>query len=65
MRNYAAAWDQRDRNLHAAAEVGENVVYAASLTHMGGGLAEIGYDSNEWINRCVALTYGFDQVIAK
>jgi hypothetical protein len=65
MRSYAAAWDERDRNLHVAAEDGLTVVYAASLTHMGGGLAELGYNPDEWINRCIANTYGFDQVIAK
>jgi len=65
MREYATAWDERDRNLRLAAENGLAVVYAASLPHMGGGLAELGYDPDEWINRCIAITYGIDQVIAK
>jgi len=65
MRNYATAWDERDRKLRLAAEDNSETVYAASLPHMGGGLAEIGFDPEEWINRCVALTYGIDQVIAK
>jgi len=65
MRGYATAWDERDRNLRLAAGHGLTVVYAASLPHMGGGLAELGYDPDEWINRCIANTYRIDQVIAK
>lgn len=65
MRSYAAAWDERDQNLRIAAEDDLPVVYAASLMHMGGGLAELGYNPDEWINRCIANTYGIDQVIAK
>jgi len=30
-----------------------------------GGLAEIGRDPEEWINRCVAGTYGLEAVVAK
>jgi hypothetical protein len=29
------------------------------------GLAEIGHDPEEWINRCVAGTYGLGSVVAK
>jgi hypothetical protein len=65
MANYAEAWDERDRTLREAAEKDLSEVAAASLPHMGGGLAEIGFDPDEWINRCVASTYGLDQVIAK
>jgi hypothetical protein len=65
MKNYAAAWDERDSKLRAAFQNDPLIVYAASLPHMGGGLAEIGYDPDEWINRCVASTYGVNQVIAK
>jgi len=65
MRDYATAWDERDQKLRLAANDSLEIVYAASLPHMGGGLAEIGFDPDEWINRCVASTYGIDQVIAK
>jgi hypothetical protein len=40
------------------------ILAARSLTHMG-GLAEIGFNPDEWINRCVAQTYGLEKVIAK
>ena len=65
MKSYAIAWDTRDSALRSARLEGVNTIEAASLTHMGGGLAEIGYDPDEWINQCIARTYGFDQVIAK
>ncbi len=64
MVDYANAWDERDRKLSALGDVAGELISAASLTHMG-GLSEIGYDPNEWINRCVASTYGLESVIAK
>lgn len=63
-RGYASAWDERHVQLKAAAETGRGQVEARSLTHMG-GLAEIGYDPDEWINRCVAQTYGLSRIVAK
>jgi hypothetical protein len=63
-RAFAAAWDTRDQKLRDAARQPGGVVPAASLRHMG-GLAEIGRDPDEWINRCVAGTYGLEAVIAK
>jgi hypothetical protein len=63
-RAYAQSWDTRDGNLRQAAAAGAGLVPAASLRHMG-GLAEIGRDPDEWINRCVAGTYGVGAVVAK
>ena len=63
-RDYARSWDTRDRNLRQAAAAESGQVPAASLRHMG-GLAEIGHDPEEWINRCVAGTYGVESVVAK
>jgi membrane protease YdiL (CAAX protease family) len=63
-RAYAQSWDTRDGNLRQAAAAGAGLVPAASLRHMG-GLAEIGRDPEEWINRCVAGTYGVGAVVAK
>jgi hypothetical protein len=63
-RDYARSWDIRDEKLTAAAQAGAESVAAASLRHMG-GLAEIGRDPEEWINRCVAGTYGVGSVVAK
>ncbi|HSR48131.1 MAG TPA: hypothetical protein VLL77_09135, partial [Anaerolineales bacterium] len=62
--SFAAAWDRRDAELRDASRRNLDLVPAASLSHMG-GLAEIGYDSNEWINRCVAQAYGLKEVVAK
>jgi hypothetical protein len=61
---FAAAWDQRDQQLRRAASRGAEELSVASLTHLG-GLAEIGYDPGEWVNRCVARTYGLKRVTAK
>jgi hypothetical protein len=63
-RDYARSWDTRDRNLRSGASGEDAPVPAASLRHMG-GLAEIGRDPEEWINRCVAGTYGLESVVAK
>ncbi len=63
-RTYAERWDSRHRQLISAARRGEARVQAASLTHMG-GLAELSLDPDEWINRCVADTYGLREVQAK
>jgi hypothetical protein len=62
-RAYAVSWDTRDGNLRRVPADSE-LVPAASLRHMG-GLAEIGRDPQEWINRCVAGTYGLRSVVAK
>jgi hypothetical protein len=63
-RPYAQSWDTRDEKLRVAAGTNAELVPAASLRHMG-GLAEIGRDPDEWINRCVAGTYGVGAVVAK
>jgi hypothetical protein len=61
---FAVTWDQRDHTIKQAVEGGEQVMAARSLNHMG-GLAEIGRDPDEWINRCVAQSYGLKRVVAK
>jgi hypothetical protein len=61
-REYARSWDTRDANLREV--TGAELVAAASLRHMG-GLAEVGRDPDEWINRCIAGTYGLGAVVAK
>ena len=63
-RQYAQAWDKRDRTLKNFAEDQDEPIPVPSLRHMG-FLAEIGYDPDEWINRCVAQAYGVDAVVAK
>jgi hypothetical protein len=63
-RSYAQTWDKRDADLRRIAQPGEGPVSTPSLRHMG-GLAEIGRDPEEWINRCVAGTYGLEAVVAK
>jgi hypothetical protein len=64
LNDFAESWDERDDNLRGAYQLGVKKIEARSLTHMG-KLAEIGYDPDEWINRCIAQTYGLDAVIAK
>jgi hypothetical protein len=64
LRQYAQAWDNRDRALMTAARNGELETSAASLTHMG-GLDELTRNPDDWVNRCIAWTYGLDRVIAK
>lgn len=61
---FAAAWDSRDRAIHAALARGENEIPVASLTHMA-GLAEVSRDPNDWVNRCLADAYGLKRVTAK
>jgi hypothetical protein len=61
---FAVTWDQRDHTIKLAVQGGEQVMSARSLNHMG-GLAEIGRDPDEWINRCVAQSYGLKRVVAK
>jgi hypothetical protein len=63
-REYALAWDRRDAMLRQAAANGVESLAAASLRHMG-GLAELGRDPSEWINRCIAWTYGLEEIVAK
>lgn len=63
-RQYAQAWDKRDRTLNNIAEDQDEPVAVPSLRHMG-LLAEIGYDPDEWINRCLAQAYGVDAIVAK
>jgi hypothetical protein len=63
-RDFAPAWDKRDAELRAAYAAGADEAAVVSLPHIG-GLAEIGYDPNEWVNRCVAQAYGLKRVIAK
>jgi hypothetical protein len=64
MREFAHAWQSRHEKLLSAVDDGEELIMAASLRHMG-GLAEIGYNPKEWINRCVAQAYGIEEVVAK
>ena len=61
---FALTWDQRDHTIKQAVEQGEQAMAVRSLNHMG-GLAEIGRDPDEWINRCVAQSYGLKRVVAK
>ncbi|MCJ7567848.1 MAG: DUF6056 family protein, partial [Anaerolineales bacterium] len=63
-RQNAIAWDKRDSTLKNIVEEDGVPIAVPSLHHMG-GLAEIGYDPDEWINRCVAQAYEVDAVVAK
>jgi hypothetical protein len=58
---FAQQWEQRNQELLLAFQQGLTETRAASLPHMG-GLAEIGKDPTEWINRCVANSYGLERI---
>jgi hypothetical protein len=63
-RDFAQSWDTRHEYLKSVSPDLDQVVSAASLTHIG-GLAEIGSDPFEWVNQCVAWTYDLEGVVAK
>lgn len=63
-REYAARWDERDAQIRQAVAEGAEKMQVASLTHMA-GLAEVERDPDEWINRCIAETYGLQSVSPK
>lgn len=63
-RSFAEQWDQRDEELRLAFEDGQAEARVPSLPHMG-NLAEIGEDPEEWINKCVAGSYGLERVVAE
>jgi hypothetical protein len=60
---FARSWDQRNEQLLMEDDSIETVA-AASLSHMG-GLDELARDSNYWVNRCLAMTYELQSVVAK
>jgi hypothetical protein len=60
-RSFAQQWEQRNQELLLAFQQGLTETRASSLPHMG-GLAEIGNDPSEWINRCVANSYGLERI---
>ncbi len=63
-RQYSQAWDKRDQTLKTFTGDQDDIIPVPSLRHMG-FLAEIGYNPDEWINRCVAQAYGVHAVVAK
>lgn len=63
-RSFANQWGARDQQIRAALLAGESELSMPSMPHMG-GLAEIGPDPDEWINRCVAGTYGLQTIVEK
>jgi hypothetical protein len=62
-RSFAEQWDARHTQMLNATDPGSEMA-VAPLPHMA-GLAEVGYDSSEWINACVAMAYGLSRVVAK
>ncbi len=61
---FSAAWDRRDASIREALDRGDRELEIASLSHMA-GLAEVGFDPEEWINGCIADSYGLVSVVAK
>jgi hypothetical protein len=62
---FASLWDTRDHNIRREVALGAQEMHAASLPHISPGLAELSNDPNDWVNRCLAVTYGLSQVIGK
>lgn len=62
---FARQWDERDLDIHQQIAAGSLEVQAASLPHISPGLAELSKDPNDWLNQCLALSYGVHQVMAK
>ena len=63
-REFSEAWDQRDTSIREALDRGDRELEITSLSHMA-GLAEVGFDPEEWINVCIANSYGLASVVAK
>ncbi|MFQ5923803.1 MAG: DUF6056 family protein [Anaerolineales bacterium] len=63
-REFSVAWGLRDASIREALDRGDTEMEIASLSHMA-GLAEVGFDPDEWINICVADSYGLASVVAK
>ena len=61
---FSAAWDRRDASIREVLDRGDRELEIASLSHMA-GLAEVGFDADEWINICIADSYGLASVVAK
>ena len=60
---WAAAWDQRDAQLRAAAARGETSVTVTALDSLE-ILYELGPDPQHWVNVCAAGYYHLKQIIA-
>ena len=62
---FASLWDERDQNIRQEISAGVQKISAASLPHMSPGLGELSKDPNDWVNLCLALSYGLTEVVAK
>jgi uncharacterized membrane protein len=61
----AGLWDVRDTYIRQEVAAGALEISAVSLPHISPGLAELSTDPNDWVNRCLALSYGLSKVTAK
>jgi hypothetical protein len=61
----AGLWDGRDTYIRQEVAAGAMEISAVSLPHISPGLAELSTDPNDWVNRCLALSYGLSKVTAK
>jgi hypothetical protein len=60
---WAAAWDQRDAQLRAAAARGDTTIRVVALDSWE-TLFELGPDPKHWVNTCAAGYYGLKEIIA-
>jgi hypothetical protein len=61
----AGLWDVRDKYIRQEVAAGALEISAVSLPHISPGLAELSIDPNDWVNRCLAMSYGLSKVTAK
>ncbi len=62
--SYAVRWDARNRDLHTLRLLEASKVEIGALESRF-ALADLNADPNDWVNRCFARYYGFDEVRGK
>ncbi len=62
--NYAVRWDARNQDLRALGLLEASKVQIGALESRF-ALADLQADPNDWVNRCFAGYYGFDEVTGK
>lgn len=64
MSSFAALWGNRHARITSAVAAGDLVLEEASLPHIG-GLAELDQVASNWLNRCIALSYGLESITSR
>jgi hypothetical protein len=64
LQSWAAGWDERDRDIHAAVDAGETELVVRQLPMIIQWVKELAEDPNGWYNVCAAGWYGLDSISA-